>query len=470
MTLDHERPTARRVGRTIASLVVLIVAIALVGQAGRSGRSGRSGESDDTARSAADTAAPTTTPDVSPTPTPPVATEPVVPVVPVEQPVYTFVSAPDLLNADIGDLHGYPGWTPGTPNSFNKTTNDSLNRLFADMAAWNPDGVFVAGDEVRGHWDVDNAGTGTFGPVRTPEQRRRAIRRAGDFYYDVWKNRFPDNGIALEQVYPAIGDHEIGDNPWPEGSFALDAVPTFKKVWAEHFTRVDGADRFRLHPTGTQFDDTAYASYLTPQLLLVTVDPFAWSERSLSIDVRGEQLAWLRGVLGDAPRGTKILVQGHVPVLTPVRTRGSSALHLDRGEASEFWRVLEEYGVDLYLNGEVHDFTATQLADGGPVQLSHGGLFAHGTTDYVVGRVWADGQLTLDARRMQDQAAGEDLLATMWQTRNNIQGKVRFPDASTSVGSMVIDGDNRITQRTGLLEAYSPAPGEVFGRKAAKRR
>lgn len=462
MNLLSDRPRVQLLVRMSLALVVVILAVALVAQAVRTARAdGAPGPAPAAASPPAsppsDTSSGTPTPSPSPTPTSPSPAS-------AEQPVYTFVSAPDLLNADIGDLRGYPGWKPGTPNSFNKTSDDSLDRLYADMASWNPDAVFVAGDAVRGHWDVDRANTGTFGPVGTPEERRQAIRRAGTFYYQQWKNRFPENGIPFERVYPALGDHEIGDNPWPAGTFALGAVPLFKQVWADNFTTVKGAEnRFPLHPVGTQFDDTAYAVYLTPKLLLVTVDTFAWNKDSVSVDVNGKQLEWLRQVLGGTPAGTQVLVQGHVPVLTPVRTRSSSSLHLEDGGTSAFWQVLKDYNVDLYLNGEVHDFTAVQPADGDPVQLSHGGLFAHGTTDYVVGRVYADGRISIDARRMQDQATGEDLRSTMWQTRNNVQGKVRLPDTSTSVGSMVID-DRSITERSGVLAPYDPPTGTVFGK------
>lgn len=377
-------------------------------------------------------------------------------------PVYTFVSAPDLLNADIGDVRGLPTWREGMPNSDNKTDEDSLRRLYTEMDSWHPDAIFVAGDEVRGHWDQDGSGLQIFGPVDTDEHKLAAIRRAGDFYYETWKDRFPTNGIPYEKVYPAIGDHEIGDNPWPEGSFALSAVPASKKLWADHFTTVDGGpNRFPMHPSGTAVDDTAYATYLTPKLLLVTLDVFMWTPDRLRISVGEAQLAWLRQVLDGAPDDAKIIVQGHVPVLTPVRTRGSSSLHLEYGGASQLWQVLKEHGVDLYLNGEVHDFTATQLEDHEPVQVSHGGLFAHGATGYVVGRVYADGTIALEAREMPDLSTGGEKAPRLWQTRNNLQWKVRFPDHSESVGTLVLDDTNHIVSRTGVLAPYAPGVGAV---------
>ena len=135
---------------------------------------------------------------------------------------------------------------------------------------------------------------------------------------------------------------------------------------------------------------------------------------------------------------------------------------LDYGGASQFWQLLKKYGVDLYLNGEVHDFTAIQLEDREPIQISHGGLFAHGTTSYIVGRIYADGQITIDAREMPDQSTPAMKAPRLWQTRNNLQWKVRFPDHSSSIGTMVIDGDNHIVSRTGVMEPYEPGVGTVL--------
>lgn len=456
MTSGTEHPRARLMSRTTVAFVVAILAVALVVMGVRTSRADGAAMSVPPVPSASEAAASEAAEAEAASATPSG------PLVGPTRPVYTFVSAPDLVNADFGDLNNYPGWQPGSPNSWNKTSDDSLNRLFREMASWQPDGVFVAGDEVRGHWDTDNAGTGTFGPVGTPAEKREAIRRAGDFYYQTWKDRFPANGIDYADVYPAIGDHEIGDNPWPAGSFAHDAVPDFKRVWADNFTTAGGdARRFPDHPVGTRYDDTAYATYLSPELLLVSVDTFAWSEESLDIDVRGGQLEWLRGVLAAAAPDTKIMVQGHVPVLTPVRERGSSGLLLEGEAQSAFWQLLEEYDVDLYLAGEVHNFTASQETAQGTVQLAHGGLFAHGTAGYVVGRVYADGRISLEARKMMDQATGADAERGLWQTRNEIQAKVRFGDTSESVGTLVIEDDGTISSRSGELEEYTPLPGEA---------
>lgn len=431
-----------RVGRIAAGIVVIVLAAALVGQVLRRDDGGAQAAVEPSGGTAALAATEPETRSGSAS----------------QEPVYTFVSAPDLLNADIGDISTLPTWSEGMPNSTNPTDEESLSKLFAELGSWDPDAILVAGDEVRGHWDQDGSGLEIFGPVDTPRHKRDAISRAAQFYYPIWKDRFEANGIDYDTVYPAIGDHEIGDNPWPADSFELAAVPLFKRLWADAFTTVDGGpDRFELHPTGTAYDDTAYATYLTDKLILISVDTFAWSPDDLRVSVDDPQLAWLEQVLGEAPDDATILVQGHVPVLTPVRVRGSSNLHLDGGADSAFWQLLETYGVDLYLNGEVHDFTAIQPDGGSTIQVSHGGLFAHGTTSYLVGRVYADGGISLDARTLPDVGDAADHQPLLWQTRNNLQWRVRFADASHSVGTMRIDADHRILERTGQLAPYEPA-------------
>ena len=112
----------------------------------------------------------------------------------------------------------------------------------------------------------------------------------------------------------------------------------------------------------------------------------------MAVTVEFGQLKWLRQVLSAAPPDATIIVQGHTPVLLPVRTRGSSGLSIQGGANSSLWQTLRRYDVDFYFNGEVHDYTLTQRGRGEPIQFSHGGLLAWGATNYIVGNVYADGR------------------------------------------------------------------------------
>ena len=170
-----------------------------------------------------------------------------------EMPLATFVSMPDFLNADVADVRDRPAWRPGMPNSINSSYRRAINIVLDEVEAENPDAVFVAGDLVQGHWGSDVDDTGIFGPVDTFAQRLRAVTNAGRCYYGQWRERFTERGLT---VYPAIGDHEIGDNPWPVGQFKYRAFSTFKAVWAEYFTlRGDGSHIYDHRPVGTSFED-----------------------------------------------------------------------------------------------------------------------------------------------------------------------------------------------------------------------
>ena len=365
-------------------------------------------------------------------------------------PLFTFVSMPDFLNTDIGDtrLRAGRGWEPGDPNSTNASWARALDVILDEVQAESPAAVLVAGDLVEGHWGIDIDRTGIFGPVRTRPQRRAAITNAGNLYYGEWAKRFSDRGL---RVLPAIGDHEVGDNPWPAGSFKLAAVPTYKRVWAKKFTRTATGNRFPLRPIGTNFEDTAYSVRIA-NTLFVTVDVFKPTEDGMRVTVSGGQLSWLDRMLGRARRsGIKhIIVQGHTPVLGPVRNRHSSELTMPDREDSAFWRLLERHDVDLYLAGEMHDMTTR--TEGGVVQVVHGALATWGEANYLVGRVYRD-RIELRLKKFHGVVTNRKKI---WNTDYKRPHRgVRFSRDTETVGRIVIDksqGDTRLTGRGRLRD------------------
>ncbi|HEU0285410.1 MAG TPA: metallophosphoesterase [Nocardioidaceae bacterium] len=369
---------------------------------------------------------------------------------PLENPAYTFVSMPDWLNADIGDLRQLDTWRPGFGNSTNDKYRRATRIVLDDIAARDPDSVLVAGDLVEGHWGADVEKTGFFGPVNTIKQRRQQIRNAGHFYYGEWAKRFAARDLT---VYPAVGDHEIGDNPWSGtgcyGSgcdFKRNAFPVFKQTWADVFGDVRG---FVSRPTGTSVESTAYAVRVAPEVLVVTVDVFSRSGGDVRARLSNDQLAWLDRLLTDTNADT-VIVQGHTPVLWPVRHRKSSQLYYEGAKESPFWQTLVEHGVDLYLCGEVHDVTA--LSDSGVTQISHGGLINWGGINHLTGRVYSD-RIELELNRFTADVADPILLrlwATTWKRPN---ADVTFQASATTTGTMTIR-DRGITAATGELTPW----------------
>lgn len=379
---------------------------------------------------------------------------------------FTFVSIPDLFNNDFADVSGLDGWQPGDPNSMNPAYRAAIGQVFDDVAAESPDAVIVPGDLVQGRWGRDDAGTGTFGPVRTDRQRVAALRRASRTYFGHYVDLWADRGLS---VHAAVGDHDIGDNSWnPDRgrwyAWKHENLGEFKDAWAEHFT--DSGTRFASRPRGTNFEKTAYSVRLHPEVLLVTVDVFRRTPGGVRAELTGGQLAWLRGVLGDArSQGVGwIIVQGHTPVLGPVRYRRSSHMMYESGRDGAFWRTMTRYGVDLYLSGEVHDNTTIHRSEG-PVQISHGGLLRYGEASYVLGRVQGE-ELHLETKAWNAEVV-EQVDNEIWQadTRKTITHDVVYEPGTHVIGSMTMTADGEVRERTGVMKRFRPQPGDRAARR-----
>jgi hypothetical protein len=369
---------------------------------------------------------------------------------PAVEPSIILVSMPDFINADVGNVRGidrpgYLGWDPGDPNSTNAYYRATLKVVLDQVASENPDAVLVAGDEVNGHWDMDYDRTGVFGPVDTYEHKLEALRNAGALYYEQWKDRFARRGL---NVYPAVGDHEVGDNPWPIGTFKTRAFGTFKDTWARHFTA--GGTKYALRPTDTPYEGTAYAVRLAPDTLLVTVDTFAKYDGTVHARLTGGQLDWVRSTIREAREGgvKNVIVQGHVSVLGPVNHQNSSNLMYEGGGSSTFWQMLKRHDVDLYLAGEAHDMTV--LTDGSLVQVTHGGYVPRGISNYLVIKVYQD-RIDLELKQFSGRTLDE--ARRLWQIddRRPPWSQEIDPGPQT-VGTMTVDksaGETVLRDRTG---------------------
>jgi len=367
---------------------------------------------------------------------------PAVPSAPDLPGAYRFVSAPDFLNQDVADLtadgrteHVDPR-TGAVANSTNREYDAGLRHVMDEMASHGTRDVLVAGDLVEGRWGRDDSRSGVFGPVRTDRQRMRAWRRAAAVYYPAYRQRFADHDL---RILPAVGDHEIGDDPWKAPrdrwiDFKRRHVPEFKSIFAdEMLTTPGGRPRFSQHPSKGPAQRTAYAVRLDAHVLLVTLDVFERRGGDVHMSVDPDQLRWLRRVLRQARADEVpwVMVQGHVPMTGNVRARNSSHLSYEKGDRSALWRAMVDGGVDVYLSGEVHDQTVHQVD--GILQVSHGSLFYRGEASYVVGQATAD-ELVLENHQFRGEIGFEDRL---WTTsRQGAPGHISYPDASIVTGTL----------------------------------
>ena len=233
--------------------------------------------------------------------------------------------------------------------------------------------ILLPGDSNRGHWDTPGF-ISKFNPNLSPEQ---TILQAGKRCYEGMIDTFQKGGY--DRLLMAVGDHEVGDNPWPAGSAVSRYQPEFREAFAKAFNYSSNLTSFKYtkkigsansRPLGTKYEDTSYA-YHYKNVLFITVDVFHQQDYQTEIGTQGTvtgtvvgpQLMWLESVLSEARKNASIkhiFVQAHLPVLYPVRKVSSSGMLIDDGEDSNFWRLLRKYKVDVYFAGEVHANTVTK--------------------------------------------------------------------------------------------------------------
>lgn len=269
-------------------------------------------------------------------------------------PAWKFVVMPDFLNQDID--YPDPNWDP------------VLDYVLSGVAKEKPDFVAVPGDLVNGHWTAGGA-------ANIDLQARR--------FYSAWTGRLDAHG--LDTVYAALGDHEIGDNPWDREKRGL--IDAYRAAFARELsTPLNG-------PVGHR--GSAY-SVRHKNLQLVAVDPFEQHTAGgpVALGVTGGQLDWLRAQL--RTDATHSVVMGHTPILASTRQRFTSSLRVPGGGGSHLWDALAAGDTKLYLAGEFHDVSAS--VKGRSTQVVSGSL--PGVTEdinYLVVTVHPD-RLQLDLK------------------------------------------------------------------------
>jgi len=347
---------------------------------------------------------------------------------------WRFVSIPDFLNVDT--IYPQPGW------------EDTLDYVLKAVKAENPDFVLVAGDLVMGHWwsEAD-------------------IRKYAAVYYPAWIRRMQAHGLIF---YTAIGDHDIGDNPWPPERARL--VPLFKQQFRDYLGMPRNGPE---HMQGTAF----WVKH--NNTLIVALDVFEkcnGPQGEINPQVTGKQLTWLETVLQNHAECDHKIIMAHTPILGPVRQWSSSGLMLAGGQESPLWQTMKRHHVDLYLCGEVHAITCIERD--GIQQIAHGGLFGYNTrVNYLVGTVYPD-RIQLELKEIDIQIGGERL----WQVGTNRPlERVEITDnmrqrGFVTVGTLTIDkgGEKKMFyDASGYFAAkHEPKEKEVYrpyGRSAPPR-
>jgi len=242
--------------------------------------------------------------------------------------------------------------------------------------------VMLPGDSNVGHWDTKKF-IESFKPGLAPAE---AILQAGELCYSGMVGAFHEAGYS--RLLMAVGDHELGDNPWPPGTAVSKHQSEFRESFAKVFNINPDTGQFIYNkpigkapsrPLGTPYETTSYA-YQYKNVLFVTVDVFHQEDPDKKIGIQGsvtgvvtgKHLAWLDQVLAEARKDSSIkhiFVQSHLPVLHPVRKVNSSGMLMDGEMDSAFWKTLRKHKVDIYFAGEVHSNTVTKDPESDLVQV-----------------------------------------------------------------------------------------------------
>ena len=134
----------------------------------------------------------------------------------------------------------------------------------------------LPGDSNVGHWDTKQF-IKSFNPKLTPAE---SILQAGKLCYSGMASAFKEAGYS--KLLMAVGDHELGDNPWPAGTAVSECQPQFREAFAIVFNINPDNGQFFYdkpigevpsRPLGTKYETTSFA-YQYKNVLFVTVDVF----------------------------------------------------------------------------------------------------------------------------------------------------------------------------------------------------
>jgi len=253
-----------------------------------------------------------------------------------------------------------------------------MQKGFAEMyLKYGGELITIPGDIVSGHWYNKKfvkrfTSEPKFANYNTSQVVEEACKRS----FGSLKNLIHEAGF--KNLLVAVGDHEIGDNPWVKGKEVVKHIPTFRREFGKVFTKDDkGNSRFTKkigkalpRPVGTIYEHTSNA-YQYKNVLFITLDMFRFDNENKVLgdqgvvtgDISGKHLVWLEIVLKEAQTIESInhiVVQSHLPIIYPVRKYASSGMLVDDSESEKILNLFRKYNVDLYLAGEVHMNTLTK--------------------------------------------------------------------------------------------------------------
>lgn len=288
-----------------------------------------------------------------------------------------------VVMSDIHSMASY-SWANTTENRDLDSYKDKLRVLTHINDNYGGEFVALPGDIASyGPLSLDTIVRRIGGDLPVEE----AVYKAGRNCFNTTRQLFRDAGYST--LLATIGDHDIGGNEGFRVDYPvskLRTIPQARLAFGDGFNRDDdGGFLFEIQrwfdnkdvgvtsrPLGTPYENTTFA-YVHNNVLFVTVDAFELvgdgtknfidrenglgGEGSVTctVDGGGLHLLWLENILRkgrDDSSISHIIVQSHLPIVQQIRKVSCSGQFLDYGEDSNFWRLMNQYGVDIYLAGE----------------------------------------------------------------------------------------------------------------------
>ena len=327
-----------------------------------------------------------------------------------------FTSVPDIFNWNIGNPQ--PGW------------EDTLDWFFKHLKKEGPDFNLNAGDIMDARW-WENAGQ---------------VKKKTEEYWTGFKKRYRDHDL---KVYVAPGDHEYGDDG---GLRKGDIARAFGKQFTELMDMPRNGPKNHL---GRAF------FVRQGNLLVITLDTFEDAGPKFAYTVGDEQLAWMEQTLTAHQDAEFVIVQGHLPIVGPVRSKNSSASMLKGGTNSKLWKLMVKHQVDAYFCGEHHRITVKK--HDGIWQIVHGALWGTQTDLNYLSGIVRPGEMTLKLHEFDVEYGGGYLGDHPHRgPKNKPREKVSLTaktkkEGPRTTGTLILKSDSNEETATGWFEKALPA-------------
>lgn len=301
--------------------------------------------------------------------------------------------------------------------SFLTSRQDDINKIKFLKKNYGGEFILMPGDTNAGFWDKPSFHQKFHKyllPPNTTYSSYEIVLATGNRCYQGMISSFHEGGY--DNIHIAYGDHEAGDNPWKAYTLKSKLQPFFRKSFARNFNFFSSNSTFKYtrpigqaasRPINTNYEYTSYATR-HKNLLLITLDVFYQKSFKIEIGqagtvsgiIEGKHLSWFEHVLSQAREDSSIqyiFVQGHLPILFPVRKIRSSGMMMADGKQSDLWKVMKEYNVDIYFCGEVHDHTVTKDSDSNLIQLASRGNYF---TSFLTVDIFSNKQIDINSYKM----------------------------------------------------------------------